>query len=70
VKNPVPKCAFQIQLLHRYFVAKPITLRDGSVNMLIWECKVGGLRGTSYESSYAPVACESAWFGDSTLAFF
>lgn len=40
------------------FVAKPITLGDGSVQMLVWECKVPGKAGTLWENGLYPVKME------------
>jgi ubiquitin-conjugating enzyme E2 I len=37
------------------FVARPVNARDGSVNMLIWECKIPGKAGTLWESGLFPV---------------
>lgn len=40
------------------FVAKPVTQNDGSVQMLLWECKVPGKAGTLWENGLYPVKLE------------
>ena len=40
------------------FVAKPITSRDGSVQMLKWTCQVPGKAGTPWEHGLYPVTLE------------
>nr|CAB3485523.1 unnamed protein product [Digitaria exilis] len=37
------------------FVAKPETLPDGSVNLMVWNCVVPGMQGTDWEGGYFPV---------------
>ncbi|PUZ48580.1 hypothetical protein GQ55_7G256400 [Panicum hallii var. hallii] len=38
------------------FVAKPATLPDGSVNLMVWNCIVPGKEGTDWEGGYFPLA--------------
>ncbi len=40
------------------FVARPKTNKDGSVQMLIWECKIPGKAGTLWEQGSYPVRLE------------
>ena len=40
------------------FVAKPATMRDGSLQLLRWECKVPGKAGTHWEGGLYPVVLE------------
>jgi ubiquitin-conjugating enzyme E2 I len=40
------------------FVARPMTTKDGSVQMLIWECKIPGKAGTLWEQGLYPVRME------------
>uniref|UniRef100_A0A7S0SIR3 SUMO-conjugating enzyme UBC9 n=1 Tax=Mantoniella antarctica TaxID=81844 RepID=A0A7S0SIR3_9CHLO len=40
------------------FVAKPVTLADGSNNMLLWECKIPGKSGTLWENGLYPLKME------------
>lgn len=35
-------------------VAKPLTRPDGSVDLMIWECKIPGLKGTACEGGVFP----------------
>ncbi|KAG2574216.1 SUMO-conjugating enzyme SCE1-like [Panicum virgatum] len=37
------------------FVAKPETLPDGSVNLMVWNCIVPGKEGTDWEGGYFPL---------------
>ncbi|KAK8934610.1 SUMO-conjugating enzyme SCE1 [Platanthera zijinensis] len=37
------------------FVAKPETLADGSVNLMIWHCTIPGKQGTDWEGGYFPL---------------
>ncbi|RCV35072.1 hypothetical protein SETIT_7G209900v2 [Setaria italica] len=37
------------------FVAKPETLPDGSVNLLLWKCVIPGKKGTDWEGGYFPL---------------
>ncbi|XP_039773647.1 SUMO-conjugating enzyme SCE1-like [Panicum virgatum] len=37
------------------FVAKPETLPDGSVNLMVWKCVVPGKEGTDWEGGYFPL---------------
>ncbi|KAI7728299.1 hypothetical protein M8C21_017989 [Ambrosia artemisiifolia] len=37
------------------FVAKPETLPDGSVNLMIWHCTIPGKTGTDWEGGYYPL---------------
>ncbi|CAN6240601.1 unnamed protein product [Urochloa humidicola] len=37
------------------FVAKPTTLPDGSVNLMVWNCIVPGKEGTDWEGGYFPL---------------
>ncbi|KAJ1272372.1 hypothetical protein BS78_06G196900 [Paspalum vaginatum] len=45
-KNHPPPCGF---------VAKPETLPDGSVNLMVWKCVIPGKEGTDWEGGYFPV---------------
>ncbi|CAD6262598.1 unnamed protein product [Miscanthus lutarioriparius] len=38
------------------FVAKPETLPDGSVNLMVWKCVIPGKEGTDWEGGYFPLA--------------
>lgn len=40
------------------FVAKPAAMRDGSLQLLRWECKVPGKAGTHWEGGLYPVVLE------------
>ncbi|XP_020095164.1 SUMO-conjugating enzyme SCE1-like isoform X2 [Ananas comosus] len=37
------------------FVAKPETLPDGSVNLMVWRCTIPGKQGTDWEGGYYPL---------------
>ncbi|KAK3141718.1 hypothetical protein QOZ80_4BG0337490 [Eleusine coracana subsp. coracana] len=37
------------------FVAKPETLSDGTVNLMIWNCIIPGKEGTDWEGGYYPL---------------
>lgn len=37
------------------FVAKPETLADGTVNLMIWHCTIPGKQGTDWEGGYFPL---------------
>ncbi|KAJ3693150.1 hypothetical protein LUZ60_012245 [Juncus effusus] len=37
------------------FVAKPLTLPDGSVNLMIWHCTIPGKEGTDWEGGNFPL---------------
>ncbi|KAL6882587.1 hypothetical protein ACP4OV_011277 [Aristida adscensionis] len=37
------------------FVAKPETLPDGSVNLMVWNCVIPGKEGTEWEDGYFPL---------------
>ncbi|CAD5181084.1 unnamed protein product [Musa acuminata subsp. malaccensis] len=37
------------------FVAKPETLADGTVNLMIWHCTIPGKPGTDWEGGYFPL---------------
>ncbi|CAL5369471.1 unnamed protein product [Camellia sinensis] len=37
------------------FVAKPETLLDGSVNLMVWQCTIPGKAGTDWEGGYYPL---------------
>ncbi|CAD6259895.1 unnamed protein product [Miscanthus lutarioriparius] len=37
------------------FVAKPATLPDGSVNLMLWNCVVPGKQGTDWEGGHFPL---------------
>ncbi|KAH9617300.1 hypothetical protein KSS87_019075 [Heliosperma pusillum] len=37
------------------FVAKPETLQDGSVNLLMWNCIIPGKAGTDWEGGFYPL---------------
>ncbi|KAJ4963637.1 hypothetical protein NE237_023576 [Protea cynaroides] len=37
------------------FVAKPETLPDGSVNLMVWHCTIPGKSGTDWEGGYFPI---------------
>ncbi|KAL6864807.1 hypothetical protein ACP4OV_015958 [Aristida adscensionis] len=37
------------------FVAKPETLPDGSVNLMVWNCVIPGQQGTDWEGGYFPL---------------
>ncbi|KAJ0040707.1 hypothetical protein Pint_28001 [Pistacia integerrima] len=37
------------------FVAKPETLPDGSVNLMVWHCTIPGKAGTDWEGGYYPL---------------
>ncbi|TVT99687.1 hypothetical protein EJB05_54884, partial [Eragrostis curvula] len=43
------------------FMAKPETLNDGSVNLMLWKCVVPGKEGTDWEGGYFPltIICRS-----------
>ncbi|KAG8065939.1 hypothetical protein GUJ93_ZPchr0004g38419 [Zizania palustris] len=40
------------------FVAKPETLPDGSVNLLVWRCIIPGREGTDWEGGYFPLTMQ------------
>ena len=40
------------------FVARPMTAKDGSVQMSVWECKIPGKAGTVWEQGLYPVRLE------------
>ncbi|KAI7742808.1 hypothetical protein M8C21_012216 [Ambrosia artemisiifolia] len=41
---------------HPYgFVAKPQSVADGSVNMMVWQCIIPGKAGTDWEGGYYPL---------------
>ncbi|XP_010240304.1 SUMO-conjugating enzyme SCE1 isoform X1 [Brachypodium distachyon] len=40
------------------FVAKPDTLPDGSVNLMVWRCVIPGKQGTDWEGGYFPLTLE------------
>ncbi|XP_076888438.1 SUMO-conjugating enzyme SCE1-like [Bidens hawaiensis] len=41
---------------HPYgFVAKPESLSDGSVNLMVWHCTIPGKAGTDWEGGYYPI---------------
>ncbi|CAM0903223.1 unnamed protein product [Alopecurus aequalis] len=40
------------------FVAKPETLTDGSVNLMIWQCVIPGKQGTDWEGGYFPLTLQ------------
>ncbi|TVU16057.1 hypothetical protein EJB05_39605, partial [Eragrostis curvula] len=44
------------------FVAKPETLNDGSVNLMLWKCIVPGKEGTDWEGGYFPLTILSYTF--------
>ncbi|KAG8478368.1 hypothetical protein CXB51_028136 [Gossypium anomalum] len=37
------------------FVAKPETLPDGTVNLMVWHCTIPGKAGTDWEGGYFPL---------------
>ncbi|CAN1813196.1 SUMO-conjugating enzyme SCE1 [Linum perenne] len=37
------------------FVAKPETLPDGNVNLMVWHCTIPGKAGTDWEGGYFPL---------------
>ncbi|XP_057806661.1 SUMO-conjugating enzyme SCE1 isoform X1 [Salvia miltiorrhiza] len=37
------------------FVAKPETLPDGTVNLMVWHCTIPGKAGTDWEGGYYPL---------------
>ncbi|KAJ4759237.1 SUMO-conjugating enzyme SCE1 [Rhynchospora pubera] len=37
------------------FVARPETLPDGSVNLMVWNCLIPGKQGTDWEGGYYPL---------------
>ncbi|KAF2283753.1 hypothetical protein GH714_014858 [Hevea brasiliensis] len=37
------------------FVAKPETLPDGTVNLMVWHCTIPGKPGTDWEGGYFPL---------------
>jgi len=37
------------------FVAKPESLPDGTVNLMIWQCTIPGKQGTDWEGGYFPL---------------
>nr|CAD1835305.1 unnamed protein product [Ananas comosus var. bracteatus] len=37
------------------FVAKPETLPDGSVNLMVWHCTIPGKQGTDWEGGFFPL---------------
>ncbi|KAH9663682.1 UBC core domain-containing protein [Citrus sinensis] len=37
------------------FVAKPETLPDGSVNLMVWHCTIPGKAGTDWEGGFFPL---------------
>uniref|UniRef100_A0A5B7BZR4 Putative SUMO-conjugating enzyme SCE1 n=1 Tax=Davidia involucrata TaxID=16924 RepID=A0A5B7BZR4_DAVIN len=37
------------------FVAKPETLPDGSVNLMVWQCTIPGKAGTDWDGGYYPL---------------
>ncbi|CAL5030443.1 unnamed protein product [Urochloa decumbens] len=37
------------------FVAKPETLPDGTVNLMVWKCIIPGKEGTDWDGGYFPV---------------
>ncbi|EEF27994.1 ubiquitin-conjugating enzyme E2 I, putative [Ricinus communis] len=37
------------------FVAKPETLPDGTVNLMVWHCTIPGKSGTDWEGGYFPL---------------
>ncbi|KAK1432963.1 hypothetical protein QVD17_09866 [Tagetes erecta] len=44
---------------HPYgFVAKPVSLPDGSVNLMVWHCTIPGKPGTDWEGGYYPLTLE------------
>ncbi|SPT19335.1 unnamed protein product [Triticum aestivum] len=42
----------------RGFVAKPETLPDGSVNLMVWRCVIPGKPGTDWEGGYFPLTLQ------------
>ncbi|XP_047071188.1 SUMO-conjugating enzyme SCE1-like [Lolium rigidum] len=40
------------------FVAKPETLPDGTVNLMVWKCVIPGKQGTDWEGGYFPLTLE------------
>ncbi|XP_006652687.1 SUMO-conjugating enzyme SCE1-like isoform X2 [Oryza brachyantha] len=40
------------------FVAKPETLPDGSVNLMLWRCIIPGKEGTDWEGGYFPLTMQ------------
>ncbi|VAH50221.1 unnamed protein product [Triticum turgidum subsp. durum] len=42
----------------RGFVAKPETLPDGSVNLMVWRCIIPGKPGTDWEGGYYPLTMQ------------
>ncbi|TVT99686.1 hypothetical protein EJB05_54883 [Eragrostis curvula] len=40
------------------FVAKPVTLPDGTVNLMVWNCVVPGKEGTDWEGGYFPLTLQ------------
>ncbi|KAF8702560.1 hypothetical protein HU200_032944 [Digitaria exilis] len=40
------------------FVAKPETMPDGSVNLMVWKCVIPGKEGTDWEGGYFPLTLE------------
>ncbi|KAM0888353.1 hypothetical protein ACQ4PT_028400 [Festuca glaucescens] len=56
--DPNPSSAAQdasYRLYSKGFVAKPETLPDGSVNLMIWQCVIPGKKGTDWEGGYFPL---------------
>ncbi|CAN6460130.1 unnamed protein product [Victoria cruziana] len=37
------------------FVAKPETLPDGTVNLMVWQCTIPGKAGTDWEGGFYPL---------------
>ncbi|KAM3369103.1 hypothetical protein ACQJBY_017163 [Aegilops geniculata] len=44
--------------LFQGFVAKPETLPDGSVNLMVWRCVIPGKPGTDWEGGYFPLTLQ------------
>ncbi|XP_044967401.1 SUMO-conjugating enzyme SCE1-like isoform X1 [Hordeum vulgare subsp. vulgare] len=44
--------------LFQGFVAKPETLPDGSVNLMLWRCVIPGKPGTDWEGGYFPLTLQ------------
>ncbi|XP_073041111.1 SUMO-conjugating enzyme SCE1-like [Primulina eburnea] len=40
------------------FVAKPETLPDGTVNMMVWHCTIPGKAGTDWDGGYYPLTMQ------------